>query len=118
MTLQVTDDFFIDVTIRRASGVGSFVKGIYQEPGTSDFAAKASLQPLRPEELVNLPEAQRNRKSYKVYTEVELKTAVENGAPADILIFSGTEYEIQGVEQWVTPGLDLPHYKSIAVKLD
>lgn len=92
--------------------LGRAVKGPVE-----NFPIIASVQNLKPNERLLLPEGRRTREAVKVYTEMKLRTTDEaNSLPADILVWRGKQYEIMSVEDWTQT--DLPHYLAIATKLD
>lgn len=80
--------------------------------------AVASIQPLRPNEILQLPEHRRTAEHMKMYTYTRVRTSDEkNQLPADRIIHDGKTFEVQSVANWFI-GTDLPHYKAICVKLD
>lgn len=106
-----------DVTLRRfgagtRDSFGAFVPG-----ATVDTVIKASVQPMRGQELAILPEGERQKDQRKVYTLTELRTADQSlQAPPDQLLIDGLAYQVQQVEPWpsVSP---LPHFKARVVRL-
>lgn len=107
---------FSDLTVKRYAA-GSWVDGVWTAGSQSTLTIKGSTQPARPDELVNLPEAQRTRAAKKVYSEALLRTADEtNLIQADRVVVDGEDWEIQQVDTHFEN--TLAHYKSIAVRLD
>lgn len=68
---------------------------------------EAVIQPLRPDELRNMPEGQNNLDWLKIYslTSVALK---------DLITYRGFDYEIQKIAIFEDLG---PHYRAYAVKV-
>lgn len=96
------------LTVRRRAP-GQYVNGTYQPGAESNFEAVLSVQPLTDKERLNLPEAQRNRRILKGYSDTALQVADEaTRAEGDRIEFDGTEFEVIRVETW--PG-DLSHWK-------
>lgn len=93
---------------------GRFVKGT----ATID-SIKASVQPLRPNEALLLPEGRRTTEAVKIYSDERLFTTDENGATAaDIITIDGVRYEVHFTEAWNLDSSDQEHYKTIALKMD
>jgi hypothetical protein len=94
------DDWAEPVTLSRA-GSGLYLQGRWSPGQTTTVTIQADVQPAKPRELVNLPEAQRARAAIKVYSETELRTAdVEAQTAADVLTVKGRRWEVQSVEPW------------------
>ena len=102
------------ITLRRGSA-GSTTLGRYTPGATSDTTGVvASVQPMKGDELDNLPEGMRSRRPVKVYTETELLTVdVGAGTPADIIVWDGETFEIQTVEKHTYGG----YWKATAVRI-
>jgi len=105
------------LSIERHNG-GSWVEGRYIKSELENLSIKASVQPLRPNEVKILPEHRRTAESVKIYSDTKLKTSDElNGSPADVIVHDGKRFEVHSVANW-SIGTDIPHYKIIAVKQD
>lgn len=82
------------------------------------LTAVASIQPLTPNEVLQLPEQRRTSETMKMYINTRVRTSDEkNQLPADRIIHDGKMFEVLGVANWFI-GTDLPHYKVICVKMD
>ena len=104
------------VTVTR-SGPGFAVNGTWVKGPVSTFAAYASIQPLRPRELLILPEGERTRERIRAYTNTRLLVADETTqAMGDRLSWNGRDYEVQQCETW-QDGRDT-YYKAIAVLVE
>lgn len=114
MNLPMPPEMFQDITVKRYSGAGSYVNGTWS-PGTSgNVTVRASVQPLRPNELLHLPEGDRTRAGVKIYSDAELQTADEaTGIAADEVTWDGEQWEVQKVSSHF---LGLAHYKAIALR--
>jgi hypothetical protein len=106
---------FDEYTVKRRTA-GSYVDGTWA-PGTeSEFTIQASVQPTKPDELINLPEAQRTSAAMKVYTNTILRTANEASAiQADCIVVDEEDWEIQKIDKHA---LGMAHFKAIAVRKD
>lgn len=115
MTQSLLNSMAAQPVTRRRQDPGTWVDGVYQPGATSDLLVTICVQPAAGEDLISLPEGQRERETYKVYSEVELRTNNEGaGYKADQLLFYGGTYEVQQVMRQV--GLGLDHYKAIVTK--
>jgi hypothetical protein len=89
-------------------------KGRKTEGADSPIQFTASVQPLTNKELVALPEGQRERARFKLYTSFQLLTVVrgDSGHAADQVQIESEWYEITQVGIWKNDVI--PHYKAIA----
>jgi len=97
----------------RFNGVGTWVKGEYTESASSPINFEASIQPTSQKDMLTLPEGRRDRETYRLYTDFELKTADEvSKVNADRVTIMGKIYEIIQVGIWRNNVI--PHYKALA----
>lgn len=97
---------------------GKWVRGRFEKGKEKKLVIDASVQPLTPNEIVQLPEHRRNKETLKIYTCDRLFTSDESSTePADVIRHDGKDYEIHKVSNW-NIGTDLPHFKVIAVLID
>lgn len=82
-------------TINRVSA-GSYVDGVWVTGVESTFTIQASVQPLKDDALVNLPEGRRASDTVKLYTSSDLISLDDKGAnqQPDKLVWRGEDYEI------------------------
>ena len=98
------------ITIKRYS-TGSYEKGHFVEGTEISITGYANIQPLNGNELLQLPEGDRQKESIKVYS---LDTVLRN---KDILVDSNSnEYELQQVKNYSQEVI--PHYKALGVKIN
>ena len=91
----------------RMKGTGTFKDGFYVPGPDSQFKIVGSLQPVRPKDLLVLPELERNAQSFNLYTDSELFTAREVGKKlADRVTVYGEKFVVMQTERW--DGTDLP----------
>ncbi len=86
----------------------------------TETTINASWQPATEQDLMKLPEGERNRRVLKVYTDADNELLEQNDTtktPADQLEIKGLRYEVQLVEDW-TYFVDIAHYKSIVTLIE
>lgn len=103
---------------RRAAG--SYIGGYWVEGTESNIIIKASIQPLKVNEIEALPEGKRSSSAVKIYTDTKLilaKQATEttDAVSADILQYSGSTWEIVAYAAYQS-GV-IPHYKAYAIEV-
>jgi len=104
------------VTITRNDSPGSYVNGVFVEGSTTSISATISMQPLNGRELLNIPEAQRNREFLKGYSSVQLYTVeLSPSQKADVITYRGNQYEVQSVEEWRSSNNTIEPYWKIRV---
>ena len=91
---------------------GTVVDGLFVEGATSDINITASIQPLKPDEVKQLPEGRRNSKPFWLFTATELN--IVSSANPDLVIIGGVTYEVDNIEVWQNNVL--PHYKCLVYK--
>ena len=78
-------------------GATSFVDGYHVQGADTTFDIQASVQPLTPSEVEDLPEGRRNNKHYWLFTETDLNMV--GATNPDKVTLYGSTYELyrQGV---------------------
>lgn len=104
MTINVSEaldsDTAVKIVVLRSSE-GAYVSGIWQEPQKTSFKALASPQQPDAEELMRLPEGQRDRDVRLFICNKKLRTVDDlAGYKADVLVFQGIKYEALKVADW------------------
>lgn len=104
--------------VRRSPG--SYVDGYWVEGSETNITIKASVQPLRMDEIEALPEGKRSSSAVKVYSDVKLNPAKQatgetQGVSADILLYAGSNWEIVACAAYQS-GV-IPHYKAYGVEV-
>jgi len=101
------------VSGQRFSGAGSFnTQGKYVESGSAAISLTASIQPASEREMLSLPEGRRDRETYRLYTDFELRTADEvSKVNADRVTLFGRTFEVLFVGLWRNNVI--PHYKAL-----
>lgn len=91
---------------------GTVVDGLYVEGVTSSINITASVQPLMPEEVDQLPEGKRTSDPRWLFTYTELNPA--SSANPDLVSIDGSLYEVDKVGQWQNNVIN--HYKCLVYK--
>lgn len=95
-------------------------KGRSEKGAETETTINASWQPATEQDLLKLPEGERNRRVLKVYTDADNELLEQNDTtkvPADQLEIKGLRYEVQLVEDW-TYFVGIAHYKSIVTLIE
>ena len=103
------------VTGTRDDGTGIYVEGEWVAGSTTVLSIEASIQPLRPDEMDQLPEGRRSGQAYKLYTDDLVRTAKQDQYNADKLTINGEECEVVAVKPYQS-GI-ISHYKVFAVRI-
>jgi hypothetical protein len=94
---------------------GQYIDGKWvEDQSPTDVPVIASLQPLKPNELKQLPEGRRTNQSYKMYMDTELQTVTSQNP--DTIVVAGKEFEVFSVASWQNNLIN--HYKAIIVAKD
>ena len=103
--------------LKRPIADGAYIDGVYQPSATETVEVVGSLQPLSAKESLLLPENERSRESFNLFTEVELFPASEDGIrQADIVLVNGEEFTVRSVLRW--RNVDLPYFKSLLQRVN
>lgn len=94
-----------DVTRRRWAAGSYDADGRYVEPSYADTTIRASVQPLVGDELLRLPEGQRQKRAIKFYTISDIRTVDDaTKTKADQIIDSSVTFEVYTAEDWTDEG--------------
>lgn len=95
---------------------GSWATGNYVKGALTEFTVEASVQPMKYNDTMILPEHRRSEESLKFYTETKLGVSDEkNNLPADEVTHDGKIFQVMSVANW-SIGTDIPHFKIICLK--
>lgn len=96
MTIDIPSIFKKSFTVYRGTQ-GAYVSGRWVAGSETTFTATGSMQPMKPDELLVLPEGIRTKDVKKFYTDDNLNTANELlKIPADQVDIGGKRYEVHG----------------------
>ena len=93
-------------TIKRKQG-GGYIDGQWIAGGEIDVIIKASLQPMSPEDMAELPEGRRFDETFKLFTKTRLYTITDENP--DYLLIEGISYEVISVAKYQSNVIN--HYK-------
>lgn len=97
---------------------GSYVNGDWVEGTEAEITRTVNIQPLKPNEILMLPEAERTRQWWKVYSDEDLRTDKEgaSGYSADEFIYQGERYKVMKVSNYEMGILN--HHKALATRIE
>ena len=109
----------IPLTIYRTSAQGTYVDGEWVAPVATTITREVNIQPLKDEELLLLPEADRAREWYKLYCAEDFiaDKPGASGTVADEFIHKGDRYKVMKVKAYDDMGI-LNHYRAMAARLE
>jgi hypothetical protein len=109
----------IPLTIYRQTA-GSFVDGDWVEGTVTEVLLQVNIQPLKPYEIMMLPEADRTRVWVKFYSADYARTLKEgtSGWDADEFIWKNDRYKIMKVDDWTNGMGILEHVKIQAARIE
>lgn len=101
------------VTRVDADGAYSTEDGTFQPGDTITFPVMASVQPATPDDLVSIPEGDRDRERFRVYALCNLNNVIVSKLrKSDLIDIDGVSYQVESVEHWPN------HSKSIVVRVN
>lgn len=97
---------------------GSYVDGEWVEGTETVVPVEVNIQPLKEAELLLLPEADRGKQWWKVYSASEIRMDKQgtSGWAADEFVYQDDRYKVMKVEN-TSMGI-LNHYKALAARLE
>lgn len=108
----------IPINILRSTA-GSYVEGVWVDGAETVVETFVNIQPLKPYEILQMPEAERTRSWFKLYSAEPLRTLKEgtSGWAADEFVWKDDRYKIMKVDDWSNAMGILEHYRAFAVKI-
>jgi len=108
----------IPLTIYRTATQGSYVNGEWVAAVATTVIREVNIQPLKDEELLLLPEAERAREWYKLYCAEDLLAAKPgvSGTVADEFVYKGDRYKVMKVKEY-SMGI-LNHFRAMAARME
>ncbi len=105
----------VTVTVLRPPQGTYDENGRWQDYDYEPFEIRATIQPVKPEELEHIDEGRRTKGAVKIFSIEELKTAnVENQTQPDIVVWNGCEYQVEEIKDWFAAG---GFFQTIAIKV-
>jgi len=109
---MTVSSFGATITGTRYTTGGSYnALGDWVDGTTEAIDFKGSIQPLKGDEMLSLPEGRRNHKSFRIYSREKLFTGQEPTVTSpDLIDIDGEIYEVVRVERWQNGVIS--HWKS------
>ena len=97
---------------------GSYVDGDWVEGAEATVTIDVNIQPLKEAELLLLPEADRGKQWWKMYSASEIRMDKQgtSGWSADEFVYQGDRYKVMKVENYQMSILN--HYKALAARME
>lgn len=111
----LTHKISVEITRRE---LGEYVEGDWVEGSTITFTAMINIQPMKPYEIMLLPESERTRSWWKVFSADVLRTEKEGSWSADEFTWKNDRYKIMKVDDWTNGMGILEHTRSQAVRFE
>ena len=107
----------IPLTLIR-SAAGSYVDGEWVEGTETNIPIEVNIQPLKEAELMLLPEADRGKQWWKMYSASEIRMDKQgaSGWAADEFVYQGDRYKVMKVENYAMGTLN--HWKALAARME
>lgn len=99
--------------VRKTKATGTIIDGIFTEGATTPTNIMASIQPIKPHEVEQLPEGRRDSQSYWLFTDIALNMITSSNP--NLVTIAGEDYEVFKVEPWQNGILN--HYKCLVSKV-
>lgn len=107
----------IPLTIERRTA-GGYVDGDWVEGTLTNIPIEVNIQPAKDHELLMLPESERSKEWYKLYSTSEIRTQLEGtgGHDADEFVFEGKRFKVMKARHYGMGVLD--HFRGLAVRIE
>lgn len=107
----------IELTIFRKTQ-GTYVNGDWVDGTETQITRTVNIQPLKPNEILQLPESDRTRQWWKVYSDEDIRTTKEGsgGHDADEFVYQDERYKVMKVINYSMGVLD--HFRAFAVRIE
>lgn len=110
------EQFESGITVKRYAAA-TLIKGVYQAVTPTTFTITASIQPASGDEVMTLPEGDREKELLAVFTNTALRTIDQDTkTEADRITWEGSDYEVIKVSPWKMGALD--HYECIVARVN
>lgn len=105
------------VALERFESAGTFIKGAYTKGESIIRNIKVNVQPVKPTEMLLLPEAQRTRETIKIFSTDALRPVEQTESKsADRITYNNVVYEVVSTKDWSLSAL--PHYVSLVQRIN
>lgn len=105
------------ITILR-EGKGEWVRGRWVEGEVTPIEIEVNIQPLRLSQIVHMPEADRTKEWYVLYSSEEIREKLEGegGYGSDTFVWEGRDFEVYRSRRFSMGVLD--HWEAYAVRVE
>lgn len=111
-----SEQFNSGISVKRYPAA-AMAKGRYQAVTPTTFTIVASIQPMGGDEILMLPEGDREKEVLSLFTETELRVAdQDNKTESDRVAWEGSDYEVIKVRPWKMGALD--HYECVIARVN
>lgn len=107
----------IPLDIYRRS-LGQYEDGDWVEGTEEVVPVEVNIQPLKPYEILQLPESDRTRVWMKFYTASVVRTLKEGSWEADEFIWKDERYKVMKVDDWTSGMRILEHCKVYCARIE
>ena len=96
---------------------GSYVRGVWVDGPEVEVVVEVNIQPVKPSEVQMMPESDRTREWYRLWTTDLVRTKQEGaqGYDADCFDWKGYRYQIMKAQSWDMGVLD--HHEAWAARV-
>ena len=105
------------VTLERFESAGTYAKGVFTKGQSITCDILANVQPVKPSEMLLLPEAQRTKETIKIFSSEALRPVAQTDSKsADRVTYDSDVYEVISTKDWNASAI--PHYRSLAQRVN
>lgn len=110
------DVFRRTLTVTRGeAGYYDQITGLRVKGAESNFDILSSVQPTTPEIMELMPEGDRTKESFTLFTITKLQISdIDNETPADFVFIDNEKFIVKKVSKWQNNIID--HYKVVVIK--
>ena len=113
---EPAEQFESGITVSRY-GAATKTDGVWVAATPTTFTMVASMQPMEGDELLMVPEGDREREHITIFTDTLLRTIDQEALTgADVVTWNGNDYEVKKVRNYRMGALD--HYECIASRVN
>jgi hypothetical protein len=96
---------------------GSYTKGVYAKGQSTTCDLDVNVQPVKPSEMLSLPEGQRTKETIKIFSDEALRSVEQVGSEAaDRITYNDKVYEVFSTKNWQFSRI--AHWMSLAQRVN
>lgn len=120
MSADLIARFGREVIVNSPAAAGTYVDGMWVDPGVTSQTIIASVQPLTAKELLLLPDADRQRERLKLYSTYEFQVQKDGAqTDSDIVVIDRKSYMVTAVTDFiVNQAMNLKYYRADVVSVN